>query len=159
MSSVNVETNYLRISNTENIIAGLGLFNVTIALSNSPVFVSRWFMMQISGLLSDPRNAIPTTLNESCRLADGFTAYVVPGEFKTIQDRKPSNISNIPDSAISFVVGNAPGYLLQFSSLKRQLVFNDSDCQIYGVYNENSLKLCLRNEGNDLIGGSSAIVL
>ena len=153
LSSVNVETNYLRISSPANIIAGLGPFNVTMALSESPVFVSRWFMMQISGLLSDPQNAILTTLDGNCSLADNCTAYLIPGDFKTIQARQ-SNISSIPNSAASFVVENAQGYLLKFSSsLHPPLPFNDSDCQIYGVHNESALKLCLKNDGNDLLAG------
>jgi hypothetical protein len=161
LSSVQIDPTYLRIGEGESVLAGMGQFNVTLALSTPGNFVSLWFMLQISGLLVDPTIATlaPSTSATCQKLGDDCVAYILPGELENIKingfDNKTLIDVDSPDEATSVLVENAPGYLLEFSPLQGSPVFGEGDCQIYGASYGRPLNLCLKNAGNVLLGGDS----
>lgn len=161
LSSVQIDPTYLLIGQGVSVIAGLGQFDVSLALSTPGNFVALWFMLHISSLLVDPRIAIPAmSTSTACQKpGDDCVAYILPGELDWIKingtDSKILIDVDNPDDATSVLVENAPGYLLEFSSFQNISVFGEADCRIYGASYGRPLNLCLKNVEDVLLGGDS----
>lgn len=163
LSSVQVDPNYLRIGQGKGVVAGLSEFDVSLTLSVPDGFVALWFMLHISSLLVDPRIVIPASPTSAiCQnLGDNCVAYILPGELDWIKLEGFNNKSlrdvHSPDDATSVLVENAPGYLLELSSLHNGSLFGEADCKMYGASYGRPLKLCLKNGKDVLLGGDSTI--
>jgi hypothetical protein len=161
LSSVQVDPNYLRVGQGNGVVAGLSEFDVSLAFFVPDGFVSLWFMLHISSLLVDPRIVItaPPTSTICQNLGDNCVAYILPGELDWIKLEGFNNKSlrdvPRPDDATSVLVENAPGYLVEVSSLHNGSIFGEADCKLYGASYGRPLKLCLKNDKDTLLGGDS----
>ena len=160
LSSVEVEPSYIRIGTRENIIAGMGSFNVSFAESSPREFVSLWFMMHVTGLLLDSRMTAPApfTSNECQRFGKDCIAYILPGQFEWIRNDSYSKefLDGLekPEEATGFLVDNAQTYLLEFYPLDNSSTFGRGKCRIYlAESSSNAIRVCLRNDEGHLLAG------
>ena len=146
-----------------SIIAGAAPFNVTYSRRPAAQTVLlQDFSIFLQSLLTDPLHAIPaSTVTEDCQMAgEGCYAYVLPGEFVLVSISSSSILNytellSLPhENANVYVAENVSVYQLEFFPPQNSTALADNDCNVYEFpLNQSSLKICLTNEGDDLIAG------
>ena len=167
LANLDFETIYPRATPDHDIIAGVAPFNITYAVelgSLENVMVPEYFVLFLAGLLRDPKVAFPAApITDACiNSGDDCLSYVLPGDFSQISayTNDPNNLTLLPDlphgNGAAYIVQNVLVHQLEFFPVQNtnSTSFLNSDCRIYGnSVLGSSMKVCMRNEGNDLIAG------
>ncbi|KAI9779690.1 MAG: hypothetical protein M1839_007188 [Geoglossum umbratile] len=86
-----------------------------------------------------------------------FVVGVPPVKCSGSQCGRNESLFSVGDytDATAVVVHNAPGYHLEYSTIRSDYVFGDGDCYTYGEAIGEGLRLCIASEGPDLYVGWS----
>lgn len=164
---INFVTVYRPVTPDHSIIAGAAPFNVTYSTGMyNRVEILNFFSMFLQGLLADSLFSItapPTT--EACQKAgEECYSYILPGDFVELgaytgDKTNLTDILTLPHQNVDvYVANNVSVYQIEFFPVQNSLLFTDDDCTAYGnPYLGTTFKLCLKNDGNDLVAGESPL--
>ena len=155
---------YRRATANHQIIAGAAPFNVSYGLGQyKDIVLQQYFALNVQGLLRDPKIALPISpITDRCANSGDCFSYALPGEFLLVAPFV-GNISNITEllnlshgDASVFIAERIPVFQVEFFPIQQAVAFSSGDCAAYGSANlEIIFKLCLKNEGNDLVAGKT----
>ncbi|KAI9767276.1 MAG: hypothetical protein M1839_004542 [Geoglossum umbratile] len=144
----------------ERIPVVAGLAPINLALSHFLLLrnINFFFLSFTRSILSDSTFVIgvpPVKCSGSqCK------SYFFPGgleQVRTQEGGRNESLFSVGDitGATAVVVYNAPGYHLEYSTIRSDYVFGDGDCYTYGEAIGEGLRLCVASEGPDLYTGWS----
>lgn len=84
-------------------------------------------------------------------------SYFFPGGIREVFPSPPT-IQGY-DSADGFIVYDTPGFQIDFYPTTSAITWSVSDCKIYGPSHANGLGICMKQAGNDIIAGTSCVLI
>ena len=162
ISDINFETTHVSTDKSpRRTIAAIHIMNGTFSRARTvPLSEAPTVTLVYAGILTDSRLAVQTSpVSETCKSfgTDCFS-YVVPVGFSDLEaydDMKYREVGSYTmterGGATEYVVEGAMGYLLEFFPTPADLTFEAAEChnQSHGI------SMCLKNDGDDLISGST----
>jgi hypothetical protein len=155
LSNPAFETSYKQIGPTNQVIAGLAPFNISIP--GIAEETQGLFTYYVHSFLANPQ--ITAVVDPPINVPNHFS-YILPGPLQKVSIMDlggPKIVTPLDltakqrDDANAFLVIGAPGYQLDFLPIDKELVFQDQiDCHVY----DDSLQICVKNTNTgDLIAG------
>jgi hypothetical protein len=118
--------------------------------------------MYFHSFLSDSTISIPSPISTNfCDPNDlGCLSYILPGQGNRVIYRNDSywvtSIASGNSNASTFVVDDAPGYLMEFAPVYDNITFAASEClNSTGPFSYSPwIRFCLKNDGSDVLSGN-----
>lgn len=145
LSNIDFRDTFTTVGTKQSIIAGIGPFNASIEVPNSPFII----YSDLNSLLQSEQNAFPVPSPNGTSCTECFS-YLLPGNLNNIglvPDGNPP-AAEPPSGVTLYISKSAPAYQLDYYPLS-DIAFPSPTCQIYG----GLMKICLMNVNGDLVAG------